>query len=451
MTTRVRKAARRAADRAGAHPVRLAQPLARLLAILLALPTIARAQEWPPGASEPDGSTAPSAPKVDVVVQHGLTEKWALRTRLTERGVVLTAHVYAQTSANASGYRGSGAAYTQQVDLSAKIDMAKLGITAGTLRIMLSDRTGHTIQDRTGAYIQDQTFYGQGQNLRVDELSYERLFHGGSVSLKGGFYPMGNDFGSLPYTCNFSNTGHCSHPLSLPTDSGWRNPPTGAWGGRVKLRPTNGLYVQAGAFDVTPDRELPPNGFNLGFPHTTGVIVPVEIGYVSGETANDHPVTIKVGAYYDSSRVPDVAAATRAHKGRSGLYLEVARQVWKVRPGSVQGIALFGILTRGDAATALFRNFYEAGLSFRGPLRGRGDDVLSLGWVLAQINGRLGRAEQGAGEPARSSEQLVELNYGAQVTRWLLLRPAVQYAIRPGALATRPNTAIFTLHVQATL
>ena len=433
-----------------ANIARRALPPAALATVTLAAPFGAHAQEWPP--SVPDERPAPSGSvKLDAVAQHGLTEKWAWRKRLAEKGVVLAAHLYSQVSVNARGYRGSGVAYAQQADFKATLDLAKLGVTEGTLRVMFSDRVGHTIQDRTGAYIEDQNFYGQGQNFRFDELSYERSFAGGDVRVKGGFYAMGNDFGTLPYTCNFNNNGHCSHPLSLPTNSGWQDPPTGAWGARVKVQATDKLYVEAGAFDVTPDRKLPGDGFNLGFPHTTGVIIPVELGYVSGESARDYPATIKIGAYYDSSRVADIAVPTRTRGGRGGVYLEAAKQVWKARPGSVQGLALFGIVTRSDAATALFQTYYEAGLSFRGPLGSRGDDVLSVGWVLGQINGRLSRAGRDAGQPPKSSEQLVELNYAAQATRWLLVRPAVQYAIRPGALATRPNTVLFTLHVQATL
>ena len=48
-------------------------------------------------------------------------------------------------------------------------------------------------------------------------------------------------------------------------------------------------------------------------------------------------------------------------------------------------------------------------------------------------------------------EQMVELNYGIQATPWLLIRPTVQYVIRPGAYATRPDTSVFVLHMQATL
>ena len=51
-----------------------------------------------------------------------------------------------------------------------------------------------------------------------------------------------------------------------------------------------------------------------------------------------------------------------------------------------------------------------------------------------------------------SGEQLLELNYGAQVTPWLLLRPDLQYIIEPGAFygAKRSNALVAGLQVKAT-
>jgi carbohydrate-selective porin OprB len=62
-----------------------------------------------------------------------------------------------------------------------------------------------------------------------------------------------------------------------------------------------------------------------------------------------------------------------------------------------------------------------------------------------------GLASQCATSSIQTDEQLFELNYGAQIAPWLLLRPAIQYAVQPGAYASRPDSLIFTLHAQVTL
>jgi len=77
--------------------------------------------------------------------------------------------------------------------------------------------------------------------------------------------------------------------------------------------------------------------------------------------------------------------------------------------------------------------------------------VLSLAWTRLDISDRLAQYQRITGKDVQSNEQFVELNYGVQVTPWLILRPAVQYVARPGAYESRPDSWVFTLQAQATL
>lgn len=414
------------------------------------------AQEIAPSTPEPAQSKPPppatTSQPLDKVSQRPLLMDWAPRRWLADRGIALTGHFIAETAANDRGYRSAGWNYIQHTDLGAVVDLAKLGVGDGTVRVLFSDRQGDALQaERTGAYVQNQAYYGQGKNFRIDEISYERLFFDKRLSLKGGFYSMGNDFAGLPYVCNFNNNGHCGHPLGLLYGSGWVDSPTGQWGGRAKWSDRSGWYVEAGIYDVTPLRKSQAHGLDLGFPGTTGFIVPLEIGFVHGKTASDYPGTYKIGIYYDSSDSPILGDPARRAPGRSGLYVEAAQQIWKARPGSVQGISVFGVATLNDARTGLFRTSFEAGASWRGPFRGRGDDVFSIGWVRLNINPRLRALQRQQGVAEQTDEQLIEVNYAVQMGRSILVRPGVQYVIRPGGYASRPDTAVFTMHVELTL
>ena len=148
---------------------------------------------------------------------------------------------------------GSGTDYAQQVDFGASFDLGKLGIWQDAVaRFAISDRAGRsTAADFTGSYFAYQEIFGQGQNLRLDELSLEKFLFGQAVAVKVGFYPLGNDFGTLPYVCNFINVAFCGHPQSLPVDSGWSDGPAGRWGGRVKWNVTDELTLQAGILITT--------------------------------------------------------------------------------------------------------------------------------------------------------------------------------------------------------
>jgi porin len=392
-----------------------------------------------------------SVEPLDRVNQVPFFNDWAWRKHLEDRGVTLLADFIAEPAVNAVGYRGTGWVYTQEADIGAVFDLKKMDWSDdGTVRILFSDRIGNTVQKYTGAYIQDQPYWGQGQNFRLDEISYERSFLSDQLSVKAGFYSMGNEFGGLSYVCNFNNNGNCGHPLGLIYDANWVDSPTGNWGGRVKWTDPSGWYAQAGVYDVTPSRKDAAEGFNLGFSQTTGVIAPVEIGYVRGSTPSDYPGTYKVGFYYDNSATRDFADPTEMVRGRKGDYVEVAQQIWKMRPGELEGISVFGVATYGDTQTGLFRTTYEAGGTWRGLITSRKDDYASLSWVQLNVNPEVAKLEALNDKPVQSDEQLFELNYGIQATPWLLVRPALQYVIEPGAYATRPDTFVFSMHLQAT-
>jgi porin len=114
-------------------------------------------------------------------------------------------------------------------------------------------------------------------------------------------------------------------------------------------------------------------------------------------------------------------------------------------------LAIFGIFTSGDRATAKFRFYYEGGCAYRGLITGRELDILSVGWVRADINRQLQLYEAATNMPILTNEQLVELTYTGQVSPWLQIRPGVQYDVRPGAASTHPNTWVYGLQIKATL
>jgi porin len=331
--------------------------------------------------------------------------------------------------------------------------MGKLiGVDHGTVRIVVTDRLGDaTNSQRTGAYIQNQAFTGQGKNVRFNELSWEQTFANDRLALKAGFYPMGNDFGKLPYTCNFTNNGNCGHPLGPVYSSGWRDDPTGQWGARIKWSDPSGWYVQAAAFDVNTLRNQAGHGFDFDFDGERGMFFPVEVGYVHGKTPSDYAGTYKVTGYYETSRAALQGLPDQTKRGRAGAIFQAAQQIWKPQERTVRGISIFGVYTIADKDTGLIPSYYEAGSSWRGVLASRPDDILSLSWTKARINSRLARYQAANGAEPQTSEELWELNYGVQVAPWLLVRPAVQYVIRPGGYDSRPDAVVFVGHLQVIL
>lgn len=398
-------------------------------------------------------ASRPKPKAVDTIAQTPLSADWSGRKWLEDRGITPTARIVVASGVNSDGYKGNGWATAEHFDLGAVIDTSKLFGFQGTIRVVFSDRFGNAVNDRyTGSYVQNQAFWGQGQNSRFNELSYERLFLDKRLSLKGGFYSMGNDFGGLPYTCNFNNNGQCGHPLGPIYSSGWLDNPTGQWGLRVKWADPSGWYAQTGVYDVNPSRKQAGNGFKIGTDGNTGEFIPVEVGFNHGKSTQDYTGTYKIGWYLDTSNATDIGdpSAPRASH-RSGSYVQAAQRVWKPTGDTVRGLSVFGVATRADSRTGLLHYSWEAGLSWRGLFASREDDALSLAWNRLDISHRLADQQRLTGKDVQTNEQFVELNYGVQVRRWLILRPSVQYVARPGGYASRPDSWVFVLQAQATL
>lgn len=390
--------------------------------------------------------------QLDYDLQLPLFGDLPLRKKLAEDGIDFIAHYISQTASNTSGVHGTGTAYAQQVDFGVSFDLDKLGVWPDAIaRYAMTDRAGRNLTDRTGGYFPYQSIFGQGQNLRFNEISVEKFLYSKELALKVGFYPMGNDFAQLPYLCNFTNDALCGHPITLFDNSAWADAPAGRWTGRVKWHITDELQLQAAAVDANPLYTLRQDGFKLNFSGNIGVIAPIEVKYQIGKNPGDYGGTYNLGAYYNSSAAPNLANPKEFDEGRYGLYLEAAQQIIKWGPRRLEGLALFGVFTVSDQNTAKFKNDYEAGFASRGVFPGRELDLLSLGWVRTTINPRFQFQLETAGLPIQTSEQLVELNYAFQLTPSLFFRPGVQYDIRPGATSTHPNTWIFDFHIQLTL
>lgn len=396
-------------------------------------------------------TTNPAA-AMDSVLQSPLFGDLPFRLALQAKGIDFIVHYTGETMSNTAGFKGVGTDYAQQVDFGIAFDLDKLGIWRGAVaRFAMTDRAGRsTSDDYTGSYFVYQEAFGQGENLRFNEITVE-VHLSQMVAIKFGFSPMGSDFATLPYVCNFVNTAFCGHPQSLPTNSGWSDAPAGRWGARLKWRPTDKLTFQTGVYDVNPLVVRKQDGFKLDFSGSTGVIVPVELAYQLGNKPSDYAGTYKIGAYYDSSAAVNLATGRQTDAGRYGFYLEAAQQIYKTGPDHREGLAIFGVYTLSDPSTAKFKDYFEAGVGYRGLLPGRELDILCLGWVRTDINPKYQLPLPAEGKSVQTYEQLVELSYTTQLAPWLTFRPDIQYDMQPGAIQSRPSTWVFGAQIKATL
>ena len=400
-----------------------------------------------------------------------LTGDWdGARDELEDKGIMLRAHFVTESAANPSGGKSQTARYTQQVDFGADLDLGRLvGAHGGTIQITFNDRVGHSLSaDAIGNQFAVQELYGAGQNFRLAELNFQQNLFTDKVTLGLGWSPVGDHFAALPVLCDFQNAVICGHLNAMTINSGADNFPTGQWGTYITVSPKQLFYFSTGVFQVNPNAGDSDKGLDLSF-IGTGAFVPIELGLRPGHAAGELPGIYAVGAYYNSSRTPDVLLDKNSNSagltglpfairnGRSGVYAMADQWVRRddtQRSEPHRGLRIGGMAGIGDKATATFRYFVAGGGVYQGTFKQRDGDFVSLLMAYARYNDRLTRFQEDRDAEAPGTvgiqhyESILELDYNVQMAPWFSLRPNLQYVINPGGTGKIPDAFVIGLYTK---
>jgi porin len=121
-----------------------------------------------------------------------------------------------------------------------------------------------------------------------------------------------------------------------------------------------------------------------------------------------------------------------------------------------RGLSVFGQFTANPQISAQITRWYAGGLVKTGTFKGRDADTIGLGFTHAVVDPRLRRVNvdtapvPGSYTSLPAGETAIELSYGFQANRWLVLRPDIQYIVDPGAFRFRstPNALALGLQVR---
>jgi porin len=398
----------------------------------------------------------------------------------TPRAVTLGGHYVGEFAGNTSGGFARGTAYASELMVQGKFDLAQsIAPNLGTVHVILTAREGSSLSANTiGNIFTVQEIYGDGLTPRLTEFSYDQPFANGKADIYAGRINTENDFaassvywGGVALYCSYQNNGICGTPIAAPIDSGYVAYPTSSWGARIKGYPSRDFYVEAGAYEVNPTLGLRGNGFKLSTSGDTGTFLPLELGITMRDGAGAFAGTFKAGGYWDTSLAPTAQSQlTRflppnspalpfvpqsTYRGRFGFWALFDHLIAGSAAKHGRGVAAFGALQYGDPQTSQLSFFADAGVVAHGTFRNRDDDTVSLGFAYANVNSRLraleGDLQQfGFAVPLTGQEKVLELNYGAQVAPWCILRPGVQYVINPSGEKTIPDALVFDLQAVLT-
>ena len=399
-----------------------------------------------------------------------MTGDWGgARSDLETLGISPRAHFTSESAGNTSGGEEQTVRSTEQIDFGADFDLQRLlHIPNAKIQLTMTDRFGRSLSaDAIGNQFAVQELYGAGQNFRLAELNYQQDFLEHTLAIEVGWSPLGDQFAGISAFCNFQNGIICGHNNAMTDNSGAHNFPTAQWGVRIKLQATPDFYATAGVYQVNPNEGNADNGWNLSF-HGTGIIVPVEVGWTTAIGSGQLPGTYKIGAYYNTSTSPDVFTDVNGlpagltgepfeqHDGRAGGYIMTDQMVYREGPGSARGLTLGAMVGVGDTATDKYSYFWMAGGHYQGTFPGRDNDLIAFMFAYAKTNPRLTSYQEDRDIVApgsvgiQSHESIAEVDYGALIAPWLLIRPNLQYVMNPGGTGRIPNAFVIGLTAKIT-
>ncbi|MHC1479365.1 carbohydrate porin [Frateuria aurantia] len=375
------------------------------------------------------------------------------QNRLKNRGVAVHADFVTEAFGVPSGGLKQGARAAGQVRLSADFDLGKLfGIQGGTLHMMIGDRFGRGVStDLVGNRLPIQEVYSS-QFVKLTELSYEQRLFSDHLDVKLGYWAMGNNFGGLSVLCDFVNAAFCAHPLTFSGNSGWGNYPNSRLGTTLQWNFNPSVNVTVGGFEVNPDFSTQSHAWSLDPRGSQGAIFPAQLELKTGHGLGPegYPGDYRFGIYYDNSRNA-LKDGEGERRGRAGYFFVGTQQVYHEPGYPARGLSVFGQFTSAQRSTAQIASWIGAGLIYTGTFYGRDQDTVGLGYIRAKINKQLTVADLAQLQPGSTAfdtveglpdaESMLELEYGFQVTRYLIVRPDFQYIMDPGVYSYRhiPN------------
>jgi porin len=397
-----------------------------------------------------------------------LTLDWdGFRSDLFERGIDFRIGYVSETATNVQGGDQELTRYTDQITFAGALDLQKLlGLPQAQFKITITDRNGDNLSTdaKLDSLQQVQELYGRGQTWRWTQFWYDQQYLDGMLDWKVGRTDPGLDFAA--FTCEFMNLTFCGSAPGNIVGSYWYNWPVSQWGTRLKASFNGFGYLQLGAYEVNPSYLLTRNGLNLGGPEGgTGVLVPFEVGWLPtfGDALDG---SYKFGAWYNSSEAPDVVENTKGqpfaidggqplmHAGQYGAYVNFLQRVTTPAiPGSKRGVSVFFNATFADRRTSARDNQIAAGVFYAGPFASRPADEIGLALGRTHVNSRIAAVEgqqdaAGLGPVGvQSSEYVGEIFYSAHATKWLEVRPNIQYVHQPGGIAHNTDDVIVGLRL----
>ena len=356
-----------------------------------------------------------------------------------------------EAAANVNGGEQRGSAYAGQLFVGADFDMEKASDWKDTtIHVALTNRHGQNLAPKyIGNSTSVQEIYG-GQNSRLARFTVEKHFLDGQLQVEAGRTVANISFLGSELCQYFQTNSACGNPTFVFRTSNFTWWPVSSWGGHAKFWLNDKTYFHAGVYEEnTPHQASDDHGLDWGVEDSTGVVVPVTLGYQTTWDNDDYPRRYEVGGWYDGADYTDPSKdekgdyaalsgndyATR--NGRSGVFARFEQTVLRPDLNSQRSVTLFGAVLTGTSGELIEDFYFKAGFVKRGTFPGRDKDTVAFVYTEQHYSHDaiedqfiLRNLNEGSGRPA-SMQAMMELSYGIHVNDNIRIQPNIHYIVNP--------------------
>lgn len=321
-------------------------------------------------------------------------------------------------------------------------------------------RSGSNLSEK---YIGNQFPVAQvfgSETYRLNELYLKQTPPG--WTLKAGRLNGGNDFLASPLYQHFVSNAFDGNPIGVFFNAPFTAYPAATWGAYVDFQISPSLLVKFAAYNN--NRESLRNkyhGADFTFEHPEGFFYITEWVYLANQEPRTagFPGNYKFGYYYSTGETQKFEGGKQ--KGNYGYYILVDQMISRDGPpGSAKGLTPFGAFLWAPKDRNQFPFFFTAGMIYQGTFPSRDEDSIAFGVAYGAYSEDLARVQKQAksrgllgayGNRPQKAETILELNYWAQVTKWLSVVPDVQYIINPKGYGTIDNALVLGMQIGISL
>ncbi|MCC6578805.1 MAG: carbohydrate porin [Phycisphaeraceae bacterium] len=372
---------------------------------------------------------AQDQPLDNLLTRERLTGDWFGRhTQLESMGIQFDAQAIIDWSRNVrGGLDTEGEAWRALISLMATLDLTRLaGLPTGTVFVDFDYQDGQQGSDEVGDYQTVGSVDADGLT-QISELWIEGIFLDDRLRLKVGKIDANGEFGYSELACLFVH-GSASWPatdLLMPTY------PDSAASANAFVKLCDNAEWGFGVYDGAllegyRTGSLGPATF-FGEPADLYLVSELKLYWILDAFGAGRAA---VGGWHHTGTFARYRGGEQ--DGANGYHLILEQMLWSIPDNDGEpslesrGLGLFFMYDWADPDVLDVEHHIEGGLTWRGLLPGRDNDVLGVmvSWIRFTDEPAAGFTDD--------SETAVELTYAAQVTPAVTVQPYMQWIAQPG-------------------